>query len=77
MENKKIWYAVLMDDDDDDWGYGSENRTEAIEMAENIGEDAYIAVIDTTDDDPLCIAEIRRNEDGEWESSIESEHFQY
>ena len=39
MENKKIWYAVLKDADDNDWGTGSEDRAAALEMAEEIGED--------------------------------------
>ena len=77
MENRKIWYAVLRDEDDNDWGSGSEDRAEALQMAEEIGEDAYVAVIDVTDDDPLCIDEIRRDEDGDWVSSAGAERYQF
>lgn len=63
---RKIWYAVLQDDDDNDWGYGSDCRENAEMMAEDLGDEAYIAVIDIDDDDSLCIAEIRRDEDGFW-----------
>lgn len=28
-----IWYAILRDNEDNDWGTGSFNREEAIEMA--------------------------------------------
>ena len=63
---RRIWYAVERDEDDNDWGYGSEDRATAIRMAEELGDNSLIAVIDTTDDDPLCIAELRRDENGEW-----------
>lgn len=57
-----MWYAVMRDNDDTDWGTGSNNMDEAIEMAKtyraNGYEDAYIAVIDG-EGDPICVDEIR------------------
>lgn len=53
---KKIWYAVLRDNEDNDWGYGSFDIEEAKRMARDMGEEAYIAVID--DDDKFCLDEI-------------------
>lgn len=44
-----IWYAVMMDREDTDWGYGSHFLPEAKEMAReyrNSHPDAYIAAID-------------------------------
>ena len=59
----KKWYAVMADRDDRDWGYGSENLEEAKQMVREMESDtAYIAVIDVTDGDPICIAEIEQNE---------------
>lgn len=60
MTEKKIWYAILMDREDSDWGTGSHDYDEAIAMAQDMREiypDAYIAVIDDGDD-PTCIDEI-------------------
>lgn len=56
-----IWYAVLRDREDNDWGYGSHNRNEAEKMARNMGPDAYIAVIEDGDD-PICVEEISQEE---------------
>ena len=57
------WYAVLMDKNDNDWGYGSYDRAEAVTMAKNLkGDhpDAFIAVIDNHRmSDPVCVDEIR------------------
>lgn len=50
---EKKWYAVLRDDEDNDWGYGSENYEEAVEMARKMGPDARIAVINNGKD-PVC-----------------------
>ena len=61
------WYAVLMGNDDNDWGYGSYDRAEAFTMAKNMkGDhpDAFIAVIDNhKPNDPFCVDEIRDLED--------------
>ena len=60
MDNKK-WYAVICNNDGD-WGEGSNNLSQAIDMARqcraNRYPDAYIAVIDDGND-PICIVEIR------------------
>ncbi len=58
----KIWYAVMMNNEDNDWGTGSYNLDEAVKMAKQYREsgekDAYIAVIEDGDD-PICVDEIR------------------
>ena len=54
---RKYWYAVLTDDEDNDWGYGSHDLNEAREMVKKYPE-GYIAVIDETAD-PVCVEEIR------------------
>lgn len=53
----KLWYAVLRDREDNDWGYGSYSRHEAERMALEMGTDAYIAVIEEGND-PVCVEEI-------------------
>lgn len=62
----KKWYAVMKDNEDNDWGYGSFNKRKAAKMVRDMrrnGEtEAYIAVIDVTSDDmntQICIEEIR------------------
>lgn len=54
-----IWYAAMRDHEDDDWGTGSFDLEEAKRMCRNMGQDAYIAVIDDNDD-PICIDEIEQ-----------------
>ncbi len=47
MTSDRIWYAVMADRDDTDWGYGSHDRAEALQMARNLGNpDAYVVIID-------------------------------
>lgn len=49
-----VWYAAMKNEDDDDWGYGSFDIVEAVEMAIGFGTcAAYIAVI-SDKDDPVC-----------------------
>ena len=64
MKNK-IWYAVMKDREDTDWGYGSLDLEEAKQMAIDLGSDlgteTYIAVIDDGED-PLCIDEINQED---------------
>lgn len=55
---KNYWYAVMMDNDDNDWGTGSYNLSEAKEMVRKYPE-GYIAVIDEGNGDPVCVDEIR------------------
>lgn len=56
------WYAILMDNDDNDWGTGSYDLAEAeseVARYKAMGyTDAYIAVIDESGD-PICVEEIR------------------
>ena len=56
-ENNKYWYAVMVDDDDIDWGTGSYDLDEAMEMVKKYPE-GYIAVIEEGND-PICVDEIR------------------
>ena len=61
MEGKKLWYAVMIDNEDTDHDYGSFDLGKATVMAIDLRmsgyEGAYIAVIDTDDD--FCVDEIR------------------
>lgn len=56
MKNR-LWYAVMQDNEDNDWGYGSHDLDEAMEMVKKYPE-GYIAVIEEGND-PICIDEIR------------------
>jgi hypothetical protein len=51
------WYAVMQDDEDNDWGYGSFDLDKAKEMVKKF-LDGHIAVIEVGDD-PICVGEIR------------------
>lgn len=65
---KKLWYAVMTDLEDNDWGTGSFDVDEARAKLAKIREyspEAYIAVIDGGYDvdgnatvDPICVEEI-------------------
>lgn len=58
---EKIRYAVMRDNEDNDWGYGSADLDEARAMLRTMKEnspEAYIAVIDDGID-PICIDELR------------------
>ena len=59
----KLWYAVMEDRNDTDWGYGSYDRQEAESMALEMGPDAYIAVINN-EGDPVCVEEISQEDFG-------------
>lgn len=60
-EAHRLWYAVMRDGEDTDWGTGSRYKGEALAMARKLRDadtpDAYIAVIDDGDT-PVCIDEI-------------------
>ena len=62
----KKWYAVIENRDENyvhEWDYGSFNLAEAKKMCkEENNKEAYIAVIDISNDDPICIAEIEQDE---------------
>ena len=55
---EKYWYAVMRDNDDNDWGTGSYDYDTALAMVQQYLPDGYIAVIDDGDD-PVCVREIR------------------
>ena len=61
INGKKVWYAVMMDNEDTDHGTGSFNKREAVKKAkwyrENGYPDAYIALIDPEED--FCFDEMR------------------
>lgn len=69
---KKLWYAVMQDREDLDWGYGAFDVKEAKEMLKNMLEDhpaAYIVLIDAKYDEygnatrePMAIDEITRED---------------
>lgn len=65
----KIWYAVMIDREDNDWGTGSFDLAKATEMVLRYRADgnaeAYIAVIDDSTDSPFCIDEIHDFEEAE------------
>lgn len=60
-EVDRIWYAVLQDSQDSDWGTGSYDLEEAKKKCLACGGDAYIAVI-SEGNDPICIEEIRQED---------------
>lgn len=49
----KYWYAVLSDEEDNDWGTGSYSLEEAKEMVKRYPE-GRIAVIEEGND-PICV----------------------
>lgn len=63
MKENKLWYAVQTDCEDD-WGYGSYDYDEAVEMLMSYENYTLIAVIDKADDPvhALCIKEIRKED---------------
>ena len=58
---KKIWYATVLDDADNDWGTGSLDRAKAAEMAayfKSCGRpDAHIVRIDLSGEKPVEMAD--------------------
>jgi hypothetical protein len=56
-EGPIYWYAVMRDDEDDDWGYGSFDLANAKEMVKKFPK-GYIAVIEEGPD-PVCVEKIR------------------
>ena len=65
-EARTIWYALMKDRDDTDWGTGTRSKQEAIETIKSWRQDgypeSYIAVIDESGNEPMCIEEIRNFE---------------
>lgn len=55
----KTWYAVQRDNEDNDWGYGSYDYDEAVQMLKDQDwQDGKIAVIEESECDSLCVEEI-------------------
>lgn len=58
MEENKLWYAVMYDEEDTDWGYGSFDYDEAVEMLFDCDMYNLIAVIENG----VCIKEIYKQD---------------
>jgi translation initiation factor IF-3 len=54
---KKLWYAIEKDEDDNDWGTGSFDYDEAVKMAHD--QNCTIIAVIEDGDDPICVDEIR------------------
>lgn len=58
----KKWYAVMMDREDNDWGVGSYDLCESLRKAReyraNGYAEAYVAVIEESAHDAVCVEEI-------------------
>lgn len=52
----KYWYAIKIDAEDNDWGTGSYEYDEAVEMAKR--ENAYSIAVIEEGNDPICVEEI-------------------
>lgn len=63
IKGNSVWYACMQDQDDTDWGTGTYDKQEAIEKVMSWRQDgypeAYIAVIDESGNEPMCVEEIR------------------
>lgn len=59
LGSKSIWYAVLIDSNDNDYGTGSFNFIEACELLDRLNGES-IAIID--DNDGFCLDIIKRDE---------------
>lgn len=59
---KKIWYAVMRDTEDNDWGYGSHNKREAAKMVRKLRRDGYpeafIEIVEETENGNLSVGRI-------------------
>lgn len=58
MEENKLWYAVMYDEEDTDWGYGSYDYDEAVNMLLECDMYNLIAVIEND----VCIKEIYKQD---------------
>lgn len=73
-EIEKVWFAVMMDRDDQEWGYGSADLPEAQKMLREALKnhpDAYIVVIDDGDD-PVAVEEITADDLPDNEISLDN-----
>lgn len=59
---KKIWYAVMRNTEDNDWGYGSYNKREAAKMVRKLRRDGYpeafIEIVKETENGNLSVGRI-------------------
>lgn len=59
---KKIWYAVMRDAEDSDWGYGSHNKREAAKMVRKLRReghpDAFIEIVEMSAGDAVSVGKI-------------------
>lgn len=59
---KKIWYAVMRNTEDNDWGYGSYNKREAAKMVRKLRRDGYpeafIEIVKETESGNLSVGRI-------------------
>lgn len=62
-EDKSIWYAVLVDEDDNDYGTGSFDFIKACEMLESLNGEK-IAIVD--DNDGYCLDIIEKDDIAEF-----------
>ena len=58
MEENKVWYAIMYDKEDTDWGYGSFDYDEAVKMLFDCDMYNLIAVIENG----VCIKEIYKQD---------------
>lgn len=71
---EKVWFAVMMDRDDQDWGYGSADLNEAKVMLREALKnhpEAYIVVIDDGSD-PVAVEEITADDLPDNEISLDN-----
>ena len=58
----KIWYAVLNNKYDNDWGYGDYDRNKACEMAMSLSEESVVGIISQDDMGGLLVDYIEHDE---------------
>ena len=58
MKENRLWYAIMYDKEDTDWGYGSFNYDEAVNMLLECDMYNLIAVIEND----VCIEEIYKQD---------------
>lgn len=60
--DSQVWYAVMRDNEDDDWGTGSYYRSAAIDILLNDYPDGHIEVINVIRGNPGWVETITRDE---------------
>ena len=61
MENTNYWYALQVNNDDNDWGTGTYDREEAIKTAKE--RNYYRIAIIEEGPDPICVGGLINGED--------------